>query len=211
MLPLPSCGNEVPLTLPTCRRLPPPLRPHAEPTHRVTASHAAHLPPTPYGAPRIMVSSREEVHGEGARRVSEREKTVEFWAGQALFAVASATAGPSSLAPLPVSASLTQTSPRAKPLEVVPTAPSAVAGRAAFRGRLVRRGKWPAQTRQDIVLAGRSPDPPPTTTSSAPYRGGGGNPRPGIVRARPSRSCPSWPMMRVGGPRSWLWRQRRLG
>ena len=62
----------------------PPPPPHAEPEHRVTASRAAHLPLISCGAPQTMAPSREEVRGEGAQGVSEKEETREFWAGQIL-------------------------------------------------------------------------------------------------------------------------------
>ena len=79
----------------------PPQPSHAKPEHRVTASRAAHLLWTPCGAPQTMVSLREEVRGEEARGIWEKKRPGIFVQDKALSAAASATTGPSSLAPLP--------------------------------------------------------------------------------------------------------------
>ena len=78
-----------------------------------------------------------------------------------MFAAASATAGPSSLALLPVSASPMQTPPRAQPLAVVPKAASIADGSADVQGHVVCGGKRPAQTRRDLVLVLDVPRPSP--------------------------------------------------
>ena len=170
--------------------LSPPPPPHAELAHRVTASRAAHSPLTPCGT---MVPSREEVRGEGARGLYEKEEIGEFWARQGLvrsglcYGVPQLPRPPSRLRIThtshshPCMPSPWQSSQRRCPQRPVRRL-SGVVSSAETNGPHGR----------DKILSWqrRSPDPPPTTVLSAPYRGAR-NPRPGIVRAPPSRFCPS--------------------
>jgi len=101
-----------------------PQPPHAEPEHRVTASRAVHLPPTPSARHRQWSRRERRCAGRGRGEYRKKRRPGSFGRDKALSAAASATEGPSSLALLLVSASPTRTSPRAKSLAVVPTASS---------------------------------------------------------------------------------------
>ena len=119
---------------------------------------------TPCGAPQTMVPSREEVRGEGARGISEKEKTGEFWAGQGLVRSGIFYSGPQ----------LPRPPPRLRLVHAdIPACPI-LGGRPQ---RPVRRlsgvvlpaeANGPRRCAETLSWQRESPDPTPTTTSSAP-------------------------------------------
>ena len=168
----------------------PPQPSHAKPEHRVTASRAAHLLWTPCGAPQTMVPSREEVRGEGAQGVSEKEETGEFWAGQGLVRSGVCYDRPQLPRPPPHLRLVHAGIPGCRILSGCPNDGVRSGRSGGCLGPFCPRGQM-ACTNATIPCPGSGGPPTlPPTTSSAPYRA---PPIPGQALSRRPPRVPALP------------------